>query len=244
MLRVLANKFPGLLKTPVRFSWIAAGRYKEKDVNAPEIKSAAKKRIIERLGKRAEDFSDEGMDFVIGTMYEKFKGEDAKQAEDFLVSAIADDEFLLADHFVEHYSLPLYAYYELKAKERAEQRAQEDYNPDPEDAETLIQLSTPPRGVSLKHFTQVIPDSLKATKNILDMLPDNGICVCSLPDSFTVETCRELFEVFGPIAKCTVIHDVNSTLPLHHRLSHVRRRCLREQSLCPRSQAANEELLH
>eukprot|EP00826_Nyctotherus_ovalis_P059304 TRINITY_DN8232_c0_g2_i2.p1 TRINITY_DN8232_c0_g2~~TRINITY_DN8232_c0_g2_i2.p1 ORF type:complete len:258 (+),score=18.19 TRINITY_DN8232_c0_g2_i2:178-951(+) len=244
MLRVLANKFPGLLGTPVRFSWIAAGRYKEKDSNAPDIKSAAKKRIIERLGKRAKDFSDEGMDFMIGIMYEKFKGGDAKQTEDLLVSTIADDEFLLANYLTEHYSLPLYAQYELRAKERTEQRAQKDYDPDPEDAETLIQFSTPPKGINLRHFTQIIPDSLKTTKNILDMLPDNGICVCSLPDSFTVETCQKLFEVFGPIAKCTVIHDVNSILFLCCRLSRVRRHCLRKQSLHPRGQTENEKLLH
>jgi len=220
MLRLLGSKLPYLLRTPVRYSLISYRSYAYKDVKGDEIKETAKKRILSRLGEKAKDIPEEVMNLMIGEAYQELKGSNSQKAEDLLVNTISDKDFFFPSYMIERFLVPLYAVRQQMTKEAMESRSKQDYYPDTEDEEIVIKVP-PPKGIHLKHFTEIIPESVRLPINILDMLPDNGICVTSLPNSFKEETLKNLFGVYGSIAKWTIIHDINSNFSPHYRLSYV-----------------------
>ena len=193
------------------FSWIAATRYKGKDPEAATIKAKAKERILNRLGNGSKNVPTEQVDFMLSVLYSQLKIGDSQKVEDSLVSKLSDPQFSFSEFVAEKLSAPAHIIEPFMEKFYSQQSALNDYEPDIEDFQIQLKVLKPPKGTDIQHFTEILPEEVRVPLNILELLPDNALCVSNLPLSNGVEVYRKLFSKYGEIQQCSLIKDINRT---------------------------------
>ncbi len=197
-----------------RFSWIAANDFRGGEWDTSQLKLQTRDNVVKRLGARASSIPVEQISFMLNMLNEQLKQGKTQAVENDLVSMLSDPQFNFKTYATRLAAVPACVTAQAVAKQELLDRPRHSaYEPNPEDAAVQFTVMHPPKGTAMRHFTEVLPASLRTPVSILDLLPDNAICVTNLPASPRAEDYRRLFIKFGDIDRCGIVEDINRILP-------------------------------
>jgi len=208
------------------FSWISGIQYEATRSEGPKIKAQLKQNIVKMLGKNAAKFEQKDLDFLVSTEFYRIK-DNLKEQEKF-VKYLLDPDFTIENYINSKFNIPNQTMIKEEQKEIMSKNLLNDYEPEIEDMQKIIKIRDPPKGENLQHFTDLgIPENLRTPRNLLEILPGNGLVVTNLPDSVKYEEFRKMFTKYGKIKKSSLIYDINRR-PMYFVILFEDKNCVKE----------------